>query len=175
MSRFQRFSFIIISWRSQHHMRLIDHRLYVFNLKKQHCFPLECGSTVVFGYTQRRRLVSSRGSAPSRAGRLQGFFLEITILLPHFLSQHNKHLEEVPFFSSWFLLFYPFSISSSLKCVRWSGMQVEKRRSQRHLFLSPSLCKDASEHPWTTWILSYMELCKPAALLVICISVKRSK
>lgn len=100
-----------------------------FNWKKQHCFPLDCGSTMVFGYTQRRRLVSSRGSTPSRTRRLQRF-LGISILLSCFLCQHNKHLEEVShllLISS--LSLFHFTLHKVCSMVRNVGRKEEELKT----------------------------------------------
>lgn len=90
------------------------------------------------------------------------------------VSEHSMHLGEFLFcFSSRFCLLYPFSL---LKCVGRSGMWAEKRESWRHLFLSSSFCKNASELPRTTCTINYkVKLCKPAGLLAFCMLVRMPK
>lgn len=112
----------------------------------------------------------------SRPGRQQRCW-DISILPAHPQNQHPMCMEEVSLIFPRVFHLYPLSSSSSLKCIRWSGMGVEKRRkSLRHLFLSPSLCKNTSEHPRAAWTINCKtEICRPAALLVFCITVRMPK
>lgn len=130
------------------------------------------------GVWRTQRSVRSRGRASFRARRRQRF-LEISVLLPYFLNQHSMHLKEVSLLLCLLLLFtsIPCPLLPPLKHIGWSGTWVGKRRrSWRHLFLSPSLCEDTSEHPPTAWTMhSKIEICRPAALLVVCILVGMPK
>ena len=116
---------------------------------------------MVFGYTQRRRLVSSRGSTPSRTRRLQRF-LGISILLSCFLCQHNKHLEEVShllLISS--LSLFHFTLHKVCSMVRNVGRKEEELKTSLPF---PQLVQRCFWTPWTKRIFNYLELCKPSAL-----------
>lgn len=95
MSRFQHFSFIIISWSSS----------TICGCRPQALISLTGKSSTVSLWLMvppwcsdiprgRRRLVSSRGSTPSRDKDSSGSW-GFPFFYPVFLCQHNKHLEEI--------------------------------------------------------------------------------